>query len=505
LTEDARGLFGLHTNVLVLGLTSTIATFANTLWIFFFPLVLAGGGYSASAIGLVYALRTLVGAAVEVPVGAFTDRFGRKTSVVAGTAIPALSVLVLAFSSSPAIYSAVYVFLALGGAFFGIGMWAMIIESSKDRPATSFGAFTTMAGWAAIFAPVVGGVFFAEGRTDVFLFSSFLYAAAATGRAVFLKETLHGEGTPKDSAVQQERKRFSDLRPLLREAITNRTFLLLMAACSIYNLFLSQLSFVVPLYSEQVLRFSTAQIGVLFSVFLLVDSQSQILFGWLADRFGYSRTIVASWVGEMGFMMAFAYSSGYLVSIALFSTWVAFGAMDGPAFQALLGRVTRKESRGTSVGIFGTLSTLISVPSQIASGFLFSVSPRFPFFANLAFGLAALALFCFSQSRPNEQEPDPESSDWFWLPLHFTYSVSTCVDLWMSNDARIHEPLNSGRLGLSLAPSFPAHHPRDKVVAINHSVSRLDFGICSSPPKCPCPWKRWRQPAPPERRFGRTS
>ena len=214
-SNGGKGPFGLHRNVLVLGLTSTIATFANTLWIFFFPLMLAQGGFSASAIGIVYALRTLVGAAVQVPVGVFTDRFGRKTSVVAGTVIPALSVIVLAFSASPVVYSAVYVFLALGGAFFGIGMWAMIVESSADKPATSFGAFTTMAGWASIFAPFIGGVFLGEGRPGACLISSFLYAMAATGRAAFLMETLDNK-TAKDSAFRHQRSRLSGFRSLIR-------------------------------------------------------------------------------------------------------------------------------------------------------------------------------------------------------------------------------------------------------------------------------------------------
>jgi MFS family permease len=390
--RGGKGPFGLHRNVLVLGLTSTIATFANTRWVFFFPLILAQGGFPASAIGVVYAIRTLVGAAVQVPVGVFTDRFGRKTAVVAGTVIPALSVLVFAFSPSPVVYSAVYVFLALGGAFFGIGMWAMIVESSTEKPATSFGAFTTMAGWASIFAPLIGGYLLGEGRTEMFLVSSFLYAMAAAGRAAFLKETLDNR-TTKDSAVRHQRSRFSDFRVLLREVLSNRVLLLLTAAYSIYNLFLDQISFVVPLFAEEALKFSTSQVGTLFSIFLLVDSQSRILFGRVADRFGYQRTIVISWVGEMAFMMAFAYSSGYAVSLALFSIWVAFGTMDGPAIQAFLGRITKMESRGTSVGMFDTPPTLLSVPSQIAAGVLFTLSPRLPFVVNFAFGAGALILF----------------------------------------------------------------------------------------------------------------
>lgn len=394
MSSDGQGPFGLHRNVLVLGLTSSVATFANTLWIFFFPLLLSQEGVAASAIGVVYALQTLVGAAVQVPIGAFADRFGRKPTVVIGTLIPALSVLAFAISKNAAAYSAAFVFLtAFGGSFFGIGMGAMIFESSTDKPATSFGAFTTMAGWASIFAPFIGSVFFAEASTKVFLISSFLYAAAAAGRAAFLKETLHRDRKTGEESARGDRNAFRNIRTLLREVLSNRVLLLLTGAYSIYNLFVDQISFVVPLYSEAVLKFSATQVGVLFSVFLLVDSQSRVLFGRLADRFGYVRTIIVSWAGEMAFMLAFVYSAGYIASLMVFSTWVAFGAMDGPAVQALLGRVTRMESRGTSVGVFNTIPALLSVPSQVVSGILFVLSPQLPFLTNLAFGLVAFGLF----------------------------------------------------------------------------------------------------------------
>lgn len=407
MSSDGKGPLGLHRNVFVLGLTSSVATFANTLWIFFFPLLLSQGGFAASAIGAVYALQTLLGAAVRVPVGAFVDSFGRKPAVVIGTLIPSLSVLVFAVSTNAVVYSAAFVFLtAFGGAFFGIGMRAMIFESSTDKPATSFGAFTTMAGWASIFAPFLGSMFFAEGSTKVFLVSSFLYAAAAAGRATLLKETLRRDRAAGDGGTKRDRNPLRNLRALLREVLSNRALLFLTAAYAIYNLFTDQISFVVPLYSVEVLRFNATQVGILFSVFLLVDSQSRVLFGRLADRFGYARMIILSWAGEMAFMLAFVYSAGYVASLVLFSIWVAFGALDGPAIQALLGRVTKMESRGISVGAFDTVPMLLSVPAQLVSGILFVLSPQLPFLTNLAFGLAAFALFLiFVRGRSQFRAP----------------------------------------------------------------------------------------------------
>lgn len=116
---------------------------------------------------------------------------------------------------------------------------------------------------------------------------------------------------------------------------------------------------------------------------------------------------LTGWAGEMVLMVAFAYSAGYVASLALFSVWVAFGAMDGPAIQALLGRVTKMENRGASIGTFDTLPMLLSVPAQVVSGVLFTLSPQLPFLANLAFSLGALILFLsFAKARAQSGETE---------------------------------------------------------------------------------------------------
>jgi len=278
----------------------------------------------------------------------------------------------------------------------------MIAESSKDKAATSFGAFTTMAGWASVFAPTLGGLFIESNRSQVFLLSSVLFALAATGRAVFLKETLRRSEGSNDSVSKSRISQFKDLKRFLQRVSSNRLLLLLTGAYAIYNLFLTQISFVVPLYSTEVLKLSTTQVGLLFSIFLLVDSQSAFLFGKVADCLGYVRIILISWVGEMLFTMAFVYSAGQLLPFAVFSAWVAFGAMDGPAIQALIGRITKMETRGASIGLFSTLPLLLSVPSRIVTGYLYALSPRLPFFANLSFGiLAFVLLLAYVATRDN--------------------------------------------------------------------------------------------------------
>jgi len=149
-----------------------------------------------------------------------------------------------------------------------------------------------------------------------------------------------------------------------------------------------------------VLELSPVQIGFMFSIFVVFDALLALPYGKLADHFGHTRTILVSWVAEMGWMMVFAYSTGPLMALAVFSVWVAFGSLDGPALQAVLGTLTITERRGFSLGFFNTFALAIVIPAELVTGALYSISNRLPFFANLLLDLAALGLFLsFLKSR----------------------------------------------------------------------------------------------------------
>jgi hypothetical protein len=109
---------------------------------------------------------------------------------------------------------------------------------------------------------------------------------------------------------------------------------------------------------------------------------------------------LVSWVAEMGWMMIFAYSAGPLMALVAFSLWVAFGSLDGPALQSVLGTLTKTERRGFSLGFFNTFALAVVIPAELVTGALYSISSRLPFFANLLLDLVALGLFLsFLRSR----------------------------------------------------------------------------------------------------------
>jgi MFS family permease len=394
--KGAASAVGMNRNVLVLGISSAIGTFSNTLWYFFLPILFLGQGAGALQIGLIYSVTTLLSAVLQMPFGTFVDRYGRKASILLGGFVQFSSVLLLAVAPGPlAAASAYLLFSGVGGVISTLGITALVTESvPAERLAVSFGSWKTMAGSIAVVAPFLGGfIIQTQGMREVFLVSSGLLLAVLFLRAVFLRETF--KRTPDTSKtarpVSFHFKGLAEFHALLHE----RSFLIFAVAYGIYNALLFQSSFVIPLYSQSVLGLSPVQIGLMFSVFVIFDAVFSLPYGKLADYFGHTRIILVSWVAEMGWMMAFAYSAGPLMALVVFSFWVAFGSLDGPALQAVLGTLTKTERRGFSLGFFNTFALAIVIPAELITGALYSVSSRLPFFANLMLDLVALGLFLF--------------------------------------------------------------------------------------------------------------
>lgn len=392
-----RASLGLERNVLVLGATSAIGAFGNMLWWAFLPLFLQSEGLSAFEIGLIFSATTLTAASFQIPAGVITDRYGRKTSILLGGFIIASSIFLLAIAPSPTAAALAFLLFSVGGPISEVGRVALITESvPSEKLATSFGSWKTMAGSIAIAAPTMGGLVAASrGIREILLIGSALLFLMLILRAAFLKETL-GLGVASKPQRGNEGPRFRSTLVGLKALLAERRLLMFALAYGIYNALLFQSSFVVPLYSRSVLGLSPLQIGLMYSVFVFFDASLAVFFGKLADHFGHTRTIIVSWMGEMALMMIFVYSVGPLPALISFSLWVAFGSMDGPALQALLGKLSKAERRGLSLGFLNTFALVLVIPSEVITGTLYSISDRLPFFANLGIDIVALVFFlCF--------------------------------------------------------------------------------------------------------------
>lgn len=75
-----------------------------------------------------------------------------------------------------------------------------------------------------------------------------------------------------------------------------------------------------------------------------------------------------------------------------------------PAYNALLADLIPKEKRGRIMGTIVTLNILATVPSSALAGFLYWVSPVYPFILSIILGATVSMIILFAVKEPKTKE-----------------------------------------------------------------------------------------------------
>jgi MFS family permease len=403
-TGGIRRELALERNIVVLGTTTMLATFGNYLWFFFLPNYYASNfGTSPLVISIIYGAWFLAVGLGAAPAGALADIFGRKIIIVISGLVSSAGIFMLAFFSNNFLLSAIaFPLSGLGTSFVQVSYVLVAETVEKERRGVAFGTYQTFTYVASAFSPIIGGLATVANPSSLFLLfilGGGMTLLATAARAIFLKETFH----PDDGGAIQRRS-FSFTHSF-KMMFSSKVLLSLLIVYSMYNLLVDQSSFVLPLYTNQVLGLGQIERGVFFGILLAVVAATRLPFGKLSDKIGRRKTIVISWIGESLVVYLIVFAPAGNLAFALFgvAVWSLFGVMDSPAANAWLADVTEAKSRGLSMGTFYSATSVIALPGAIFSGFLFSIQPQYPFYANSILGIFALVfLILLTQPYGND-------------------------------------------------------------------------------------------------------
>ena len=307
---------------------------------FSIPVALVGWAISAFALARVV---------MDIPAGFLSDRFGRKKNMILGLVLIILSSIAAGLAGN-------YTWLILARIVGGIGSalymtsattWVAQVSAGKSR-GRYMSLYTGLVFAGTAFGPTVGGYTAAHFGLNAPFFAYAVLGFAGLIATLPLKETA--------DASRAERSGMS-IKDIL-SVLSNGPFMLV--NCAVLALFFLRVgvrSTLVPLYASLNLGLSEERIGILLTVAAVATAVSTFPSGWLSDRVGRKRPMMAclflsgvavllvpwqgSLAGLMGIMGFYGLATGLQGSMA---AWPA--------------DVAPKDRLGTSMGAYRVMGDI---------------------------------------------------------------------------------------------------------------------------------------------------
>lgn len=278
---------------------------------------------------------------VSVPMGALSDRLGRKRPMIGALAMLALSTLAFAYARSmPMLFLARMLQGAADAVTWVVG-YALIADLyTEDERGRAMGLSMAGSTLGIIVGPLVGGWLYELGGIRL----PFLVVAAlaAIDLAVFAIVT---PATAIRSVATTSMWKVLALRPIVVCA------LLIVAAAATG----AMLEPVIPLMFESRLGLSPAEIGTLFGIAAIGSSAMHPIYGRLSDRWSGRRLMMAGLVCFALLLPAMNFATGFRsAAMVIVPTWMAFGLVITPSL-AYFAQITSDagvEAYGVVYGVY---------------------------------------------------------------------------------------------------------------------------------------------------------
>ncbi|MBN1288545.1 MAG: MFS transporter [Actinobacteria bacterium] len=345
-------------------------------------------GANDLALGFLYATYAIALLIFAVPIGVLADRYGRKPFILFGMFAMSGSFVFYALADS---YLLLVIARLLDGAT-AAATWSAALALVGDRFSESesgqkYGYLFSAIAMASIAGPLLGGVLYdAAGiRAPFFLIA----ALCAIGGfiSIFLREEWNVEA--KGSARW---------RKLLGLVLGNR---MVMIACFLEMMLAMGLGILEPLLPvrlDEKLLMSATAIGLVFGAATLAEGITSPFFGWVSDRIGRKKPIIAGIVATACIFPLMAVVENraliYIIMAAAGAVFAMFGTSSLPlATDALVeSEVGGERPHGTAFGVLNVAYSLGMILGPIWGG---AISDAVGLFWALIVYSGLLLITCF--------------------------------------------------------------------------------------------------------------
>jgi DHA1 family solute carrier family 18 vesicular amine transporter 1/2 len=298
-------------------------------------------GASPATIGFLFASFGVTLLSVSVPMGAISDRVGRRLPLVVGMVVLSLSTLLFAYAPSlPWLFAARMLQGAADAITWGVGFALVADLYGVSERGRVMGLVMSGSNLGFMLGPSIGGWLYETGGPELpFVLVSVIAAAGAVG-FFWLR--------PAAPIASQEPVSFSRLIRVRAIAICALVVAVASATFAMYEP-------VLALYLSSSLKLSPSRIGLVFGVAAMASAAMHPLYGRLADRYGGRRLMLIGLLAAAAVMPAMAHAETYWGAQSLFLVQaVALGMVVTPSltYMAEAGARAGAPSFGVSYGLY---------------------------------------------------------------------------------------------------------------------------------------------------------
>jgi DHA1 family multidrug resistance protein-like MFS transporter len=386
--------------ILILSIVFLVGSFATNLISPVWPIYIKNSlNASMTEIGFIFSLSYAVAAAMQIPSGLLSDRYGRKKLHALGTLLAAFPPLMYALARN---WFDLVPWVMLSGFAMGIYVpirWAIVADVSSTKTMASAYSWTNIS-WliGSTVAPFFGGIV-ADllGIRFPFFFCSILILAVFP-LTLLMQETRR---KPQVKTVNEKHEEAN---------LTNGYFMVIILFSLINIVQGIGIGVTGPVISVFVLaKFPVDYtfIGILYAIgFGAASIAVQIPASKWSDRFDRRRVMFVTFLASAPFFLIFAYSRNAFELIAFMFLSNAILNASWPAFQTLMMEATPSSKWGLVNGVSAMTFWLGIMMGNALSGVLWDNCGWYsPFYASaFAIGASAILPLLLKETRDKEKK-----------------------------------------------------------------------------------------------------
>ena len=361
---------------------------------------------SSTMLGLIFGAYSASRTVFMTPVGFLSDRFGRRSFILAGLLLFTLVSPLYALASSVSTLIGVRVIQGIAAAMLMPVAMSYIGELAPDgREGFVMGSFTSAFFAGLGFGPLLGGVLRDQYSMNAAFYGMGLLSLLALSVTAITLPRPRKQGDI-DHTPERSGTRFR------ARALDRRLVGLLIFRFS-RALGIGFVWVLMPLYAIKDLGMTSLQVGILLSANTFLTTVLQSPLGHLSDRMGHlTRLYIGSLINGCALLFIYRldrFNDLLLISIAL---GVA-GAFIVPAGSALAVEIGRKNGMGGVMGLYNSSLSLGTMIGPVLGGVitdLWNIRVVFPAGAGVALAGWLIVLACYgARGWRNSRFMDPAS------------------------------------------------------------------------------------------------